>query len=200
MEKGDERMREFTVAALGEIAPRTRLPDLIAWMRDPVAGVRYRATQAVAKLREPTSGDALLQALHDPDQRVRELAVSGLSELRDPRAVEPLMGLLKDSAVGVRAGAVEALNRFHDEQALPALVAAVCDPEEQVTRVAVTGVTSFGCQAVPYVTAARDMLDKQADPRGYQLLTQILNDCGAGAGEKRGGNFLGKAGAFWRRK
>lgn len=200
MEKGDERMREFTVAALSEIAPRTLLPDLIAWMRDPVAGVRYRATQAIAKLREPTTSDALLQALPDPDQRVRELAVSGLGQLRDPRAVEPLIDRLKDSAVSVRVCAVETLNQFHDDQALPALVAAVCDPEEQVTRVAITGVMSFGSQAVPYVTAARDMLDKQADPRGYQLLTQILNDCGAGGSAKRGGNFLDKAGAFWRRK
>jgi|GEM_PF-3158986 len=200
MEKGDERMREFAVAALGEIAPRTLLPELIAWMRDPVAGVRYRATQAIVQLQDLTAGDALLQALHDPDQRVRELAVAGLGQLRDPRAVEPLIELLKDSAVSVRICAVEALNQFHNEQALPALVAAVCDPEEQVMRVAITGVMSFGGQAVPYVTAARDMLDKQADSRGYQLLTRILNDCGAGGGAKRGGNFFDKAGAFRRRK
>jgi hypothetical protein len=194
--KGDERMREFAIVALGNIAPRPLLPDLIEWMRDPVEGVRHRATDVVAQLKEPAASDALLQALHDSNPDIRVLAMAGLGELGDHRAVAPLMEFVQDPSDKVRAGAVAALNTLHDEQALPALVTAACDSEEQVMHIAITSVKSFGSQAVPYITAARDQVDKQVDPRVYQLLSELLADCRA----KRGRDFLDKAGAFWWRK
>ncbi len=83
---------------------------------------RVEAAEALAEFADPTSSDALLEALNDPVEEVRWQAADALAKIGDPRAVVPLLHLLEresdwganriaDTLVNFGAAAVPDLSR-----------------------------------------------------------------------------------------
>jgi HEAT repeat protein len=111
--------------ALGRLAARDAVPDLVRALRDPVVDVRVVAAAAIWRLPDPAAVPALIELLGDPDASARQWATLALGVIRDTRAVTPLSGLLHDPEGSVRVDVVRSLGRIRDQGALEPLEAFV---------------------------------------------------------------------------
>lgn len=111
--------------ALGRLAARDSVPDLVRALRDPVVDVRVVAAAAIWRLPDPAAVPALIELLADTDASARQWATLALGVIRDTRAVTPLAGLLHDSEGSVRVDVVRSLGRIRDGAALAPLEAFV---------------------------------------------------------------------------
>lgn len=160
------RVRHNIVHALGKIADRRALPELILSSQDTDAGVRLKSVVALGQLREPEAIDALVTRLQDEIQDVqwtarevleafgqqavpaliraleqesaplRELAASLLGEAADARAVEPLLAAFHTEDGPVRLAVIEALGQIGDSRARPLIQQALEDPHPHVRAMA----------------------------------------------------------------
>ncbi|MDH7594249.1 MAG: HEAT repeat domain-containing protein [Methanomicrobiales archaeon] len=73
---------------------------------------RWKAAEALGRLGDTDSVDALVKALSDRDWRVRQKAAWALKAIGDPRAIPHLRRLLNDSYEGVRDMAEEAIREL----------------------------------------------------------------------------------------
>lgn len=91
----NELVRREAVVGLGrsnhELASK---PLLIALANDKDDDVRWRAAQALAKLKAMSSADGLAAALNDPDEQVRLAVGVALAKLGDMRAFDVLVDSL----------------------------------------------------------------------------------------------------------
>lgn len=111
--------------ALGRLAARDAVPDLVRALRDPVVDVRVVAAAAIWRLPDPAAVPALIELLADTDASARQWATLALGVIRDTRAVQPLVGLLHDPESSVRVDVVRSLGRIRDAAALEPLEAFV---------------------------------------------------------------------------
>jgi len=125
----DWRVRASSGRALGRLAARDAIPDLVRALRDPVVDVRVVAAAAIWRLPDPAAVPALLELLRDQDEAARQWAALALGVIRDRRATRPLMSLLGDSEEDVRMDAIRSLGRLRDPTALRALAAYAADAD-----------------------------------------------------------------------
>jgi HEAT repeat protein len=98
------------------------LPVLLRVVKDPDAGCRARALEALAVLAPPNASDsvsslvlrALLEAIRDKDDSVRTVAVGSLAGLgKDPKPVlKAIRSALADPSVEVRQAAARGLGQL----------------------------------------------------------------------------------------
>jgi HEAT repeat protein len=111
--------------ALGRLAARDSVPDLVRALRDPVVDVRVVAAAAIWRLPDPAAVPALIELLGDADSSARQWATLALGVIRDTRAVEGLAALLHDPEESLRVDVVRSLGRIRDRGALAPLEAFV---------------------------------------------------------------------------
>lgn len=183
--RGDYRLRDFVVGALGS-SDRHMVEPLIAALDDEGAtdGVRGSAAEALAGIGDPRAVGHLIAALEanspywvrtksaralgrtgDP-RAVEPLlfamnhgipdAVRALGQIGDPRAIRPLIGALTDTHMC--QDAAEALGRIGDPRAVEPLIAALKDDEPRNRQAAAEALGNLGdVRAVePLVDALRD--------------------------------------------
>jgi HEAT repeat protein/beta-lactamase regulating signal transducer with metallopeptidase domain len=122
--------------------PRT-VAALTAALKDPDAGVRGAAMQALVQLRDPSIVEPLIAALQDTSPDVREHAAAALGEMRDKRAVDPLIAALRDASPDVREHAAAALGEMRDKRAVQPLAAALKDENAGVREQAVAALAEL---------------------------------------------------------
>ncbi|MDD1644849.1 MAG: HEAT repeat domain-containing protein [Methanomicrobiales archaeon] len=92
------------------------LPDALArylaGLADPDPMRRYRAAEALGRLRDPGAVEGLVRALDDTDWRVRYKAAWALGTIGDMRAYRPLEHHMQDPVDGVQEMIREALDRL----------------------------------------------------------------------------------------
>lgn len=120
-EDADWRVRASSGRALGRLAARDAVPDLVRALRDPVVDVRVVAAAALWRLPDPAAVPALLELLRDSDAAARQWGALALGVIRDRRATRPLIALLSDPQPDVRLDAVRSLGRIRDPAAVSAL-------------------------------------------------------------------------------
>jgi len=104
-----EPVRLALAAVLGRIG-RPCDASLVEWLlKDPSAGVRREAVQALARLEDGEASEPLRLALADESPAVRIAAARALGASRSPRAPEDLERLADDEHPQVRAAALRAL-------------------------------------------------------------------------------------------
>jgi HEAT repeat protein len=108
----DDQVRARAAAALGKLADRRAVPELIRVMLgDPVPYVRIQVVRALGQLGDPRAMHYLIDALKDGEWWVRIRVVEALEQLGE-QAVEPLFLALEDSDTEVRARAAMTLERL----------------------------------------------------------------------------------------
>jgi|GEM_PF-1970110 len=137
---------------------KDRIEVLLEALKDKQWVVRWSATEALGKLKDPRAVEPLIKALKGKDLDVRRRAARELGELKDPRAVEPLIGALKDEDPLVRWSATEALGKLKDPRAVEPLIKALKDKDLDVRR------------------SAAKALGKLKDPRAVEPLIGALKD------------------------
>ncbi len=126
------RVRASSGRAIGRLAARAAVPDLVHALRDPVVDVRVVAAAALWRLPDPAAVQPLLELLRDQEAAARQWAALALGVIRDRRAMRPLITLLRDPEEDVRLDAIRSLGRLRDPGALRALEAFSRNPEERM--------------------------------------------------------------------
>lgn len=126
------RVRASSGRAIGRLAARDAVPDLVRALRDPVVDVRVVAAAALWRLPDPAAVQPLLELLRDQEPAARQWAALALGVIRDRRATRPLITLLRDPEQDVRLDAIRSLGRLRDPDALRALEAFARNPEERM--------------------------------------------------------------------
>ncbi|MBI5561959.1 MAG: HEAT repeat domain-containing protein [Deltaproteobacteria bacterium] len=169
LHSAEPELRRSACEAIGERKDRESIPGLVEVLRDPDAGVKEAALNALVAIggeavavcvapllrsSEPALrniaievlqqlGSVILPAisvlLHDPDDDVVKFAVDILAGMKEARAVSMLMGLLHHANPNVRASVAVCLGRIKAPDSAAVLLEALGDREEWVRFSAIEG-------------------------------------------------------------
>ena len=153
------RFDEATAQGAAAVAP------LVAMLADRDPSMRRGALEALGRLAEPPTAQAIGTAFRDPDASVRQAAAAALAAL-GPAAADTVMEALGDRATTVRASAEQALSAIGAGEVAIALLA----------RLAVGQPTRHGGTSLR-VVATRDSLDQAR--QGADRLDALLRHAAA---------------------
>jgi HEAT repeat protein len=173
--------------ASGPISDPRSADDLIAALRDPNAGVRFRAAYLLGQKKDPRAAGPLIAALkytrfsansYGWESDVHQVTVDALVEIGAP-AVESLIGGLKDPDERVRDGSVSALAKIKDPRSIEPLFAAFKDSDPLVRADAIQAVGNIAnTGSTERVIATLRDRDYRVRLSAVQVLGE-LNDPGA---------------------
>jgi HEAT repeat protein len=146
------------------------ITPIMKWTTSQDVEIRWRATWALYRPRNPAAANALLKLSQDPSPEVRFWAARGLTPIAQPTAADApkvenldpavasarLRALLKDADRRVRTESLRALTAFNDDASFAALAAALDDPDTwmSVSAAETTGrMTNHADVLVPKLTA-----------------------------------------------
>jgi len=89
-----------------------RLYHFIAMLDEEDPSRRWKAAEALARIRDERSVEPLIRALTDADWRVRQKAAWALGKIGDPRALVPLRMALMHEREEVKDILIEALDEI----------------------------------------------------------------------------------------
>ena len=142
--------------SIGRFTTREDIAPIVKWTTSSDAEVRWRATWALYRPRNPAAVPLLLKLTEDPSPEVRFWAARGLTPIQqaggaaafDPAVASArLRTLLKDSDRRVRTEAVRALDDFDDDASFGAVLAALDDPDTWLSVSAAEGLGRFIARA-----------------------------------------------------
>jgi len=135
----DPLTREPAARKSGEGADAIPLEALLPALSDSYSGVRAEAALALARLKDPRSGEplTLTAALTDPATAVRASAAWAIAELRYKPGLDGLMAARQDPQLRVRVVAARALPQFKAAASIPALLQATEDPDAELRILAI---------------------------------------------------------------
>lgn len=87
-----------------------RLRHFIRMLGEEEPALRWKAAEALARIRDPDGVEPLIGALQDQDWRVRQKAAWALGMIGDPRALVPLRRAMMHEREGVKEIIEEALD------------------------------------------------------------------------------------------
>jgi HEAT repeat protein/cyclophilin family peptidyl-prolyl cis-trans isomerase len=131
--------------AIGRSTTRGDNTAILRWTKSPNEEIRWRATWALFRGRDPTATSELLRLSSDASGHVRSWAVRSLTKPQadsasiSERAEPRLMAALKDPDRRVRTEAIRALGTYSDSAAVAALVAALSDDDAWISVSAAEG-------------------------------------------------------------
>ncbi|MFO0681672.1 MAG: HEAT repeat domain-containing protein [Sandaracinus sp.] len=162
--------------ALGRLAARDAVPDLVRALRDPVVDVRVVAAAAIWRLPDPAAVPALVELLADADHTARDQAALALGVIRDTRATTPLSGLLHDPDATVRLDVVRSLGRIRDRAALEPLETFVRESRDAEERA--EGINAIAALEAPERMDALGRLLDHTDRGVRQHAAEALGQVG----------------------
>ncbi len=181
--------RREVVQLLASYPAREVHDALLRALRDPDAGVRAAAAEAVGRVRLREAVPQLLDWLDNPEADVRAAAARALGQIGDARTVPNIVRVLGDSNPDVRRAAVSALASIGGDEVIVPLLGRLDDVDTRVRVDAANWLGRLGDAraAVPLIGRARDdapevraavhaALGDLGDPRAVPALIQGLRD------------------------
>jgi len=109
--------RANAARAVGILRGRQALPDLEQALRSRDSDVIYEALVAMEKIRDPSSGPAIVFLLHDLNERVQATAIEATGLLLNRAAIDELRDVLDHSRkMKVKRAALTAMAQMPDPQ------------------------------------------------------------------------------------
>lgn len=142
--------------SMGRFTAREDIAPIVKWTTSPDVEVRWRATWALFRPRNPAAVPVLLKLTEDSSPEVRFWAARGLTPIQmaggavafDPAVASArLRALLKDSDRRVRTEALRALDDYDDDASFGAVLAALDDPDTWMSVSAAEGLGRFLARA-----------------------------------------------------
>ncbi|MFC1570724.1 HEAT repeat domain-containing protein [Candidatus Omnitrophota bacterium] len=163
----DIYVRDLAVSALGDMGGTENMGPLERVLRNDSSGdVRRRAAQALGKIGDVRSLDALSRAMNDSDSSVRINAIRATEEIGGERASRSIANALNDSSSYVRQSAIRSLGRIGDESSLNSLAKILKSPNEDDRSRAARALGSTGnANAVALLNEA--LTDESPEVRRY---------------------------------
>jgi HEAT repeat protein/cyclophilin family peptidyl-prolyl cis-trans isomerase len=150
--------------AIGRSTARGDIASIVRFTSAPDEEIRWRATWALFRPRDPAAVAELLRLSSDRSALVRSWAVRGLTKSQadsaslGDRAEAKLIAAIRDDDRRVRTEAVRALGTYADSQAVAALVTALASPDSWLSVSAAEGLgRARGPTAVAALVAASEV-------------------------------------------
>jgi HEAT repeat protein len=155
-------LRSRVVEALGKLAFRDAIPEILSCLRDPNEWVRRAAVVALSAMGPGDHVDELLRLMKDPAPQTRKAVCRVVSELGEERLWGEIERLLTDPAPEVRAEALRAAATARHAGCEPRILPLLLDRSEEVRFEAVRALASVGTAAAtePLLRAARGASDR----------------------------------------
>jgi len=131
--------------AIGRSTARGDIAPIVKWTSSPDEEIRWRATWALFRPRDPAAVAQLLKLSDDRSGHVRSWAVRGLVKSQadsasvGERAEAKLLAALRDSDRRVRTEAIRALGTYSDSLAIAALTTGLSSPDSWISVSAAEG-------------------------------------------------------------
>ncbi len=136
-------VRNNAIYYLGENKDKLAVPMLIGFLaNDQPKKTKLISIEALGKIGEDTSVDALVNALKEKDNAIRMAAVEALGKIKDPKAVSPLINVLNNKDIKITA--IWALGNIGDKSAVPALTTLLDDKDKYVSSNAAKALKKIG--------------------------------------------------------
>jgi len=187
----DPEVRANAAWRLGRSRDFAAIEALIGATRDENGGVRVRAVESLANIRDERIVQPLIERLSsDDDPDVRDGAAKALALQGDVQGLPALIAALTDDRAMVRAQAADALGSIGNEQAVPGLVdALVQDADPSVRYACSQSLTSIGTEGVvdqlialmqqtddlDYLVKMMEILGKIRNPRAADVIRPLLD-------------------------
>jgi HEAT repeat protein/cyclophilin family peptidyl-prolyl cis-trans isomerase len=149
--------------AIGRSNARGDIAPIVKWTSSPDEEIRWRATWAIFRPRDPAAVGDLLRLSDDRSGHVRSWAVRGLVKSQadsasvGERAEAKLLSALRDTDRRVRTEAIRALGSYSDSLALTALTNGLSSADSWISVSAAEGLgRSRLTSVVPALVAATD--------------------------------------------
>lgn len=149
--------------AIGRSNARGDIAPIVKWTSSPDEEIRWRATWALFRPRDPAAVAHLLRLSNDRSAHVRSWAVRGLVKSQadsasvGERAEAKLLAAVRDNDRRVRTEAIRALATYADSQAMAALTTGLSSPDAWISVSAAEGLgRSRSASVVPTLVAATD--------------------------------------------
>lgn len=163
----------------GRFTGSTDLAPVVRWLASPDPEVRWRATWALFRPRDPAAAPHLLKASHDESAEVRSWAVRGLvpavvdkSGIDRTAAIDRLRFLSSsDRDRRVRTEALRALGQYDDERAFTALVNALYSPDMWLAVSAAEAVPRFPERARVLASVLVDIAETDKTPVAMRIVS-----------------------------
>jgi MFS family permease len=136
---------------------------------------RYRAVEALGRLRSPLAIRPLIQALNDSSLVVRKAAVDALAATGSPQVIEPLSAALCDPKSQLHARVAAALARIGAPQSVNALLRGLRSSDPRVLRASIRSLARLREPAalVPLISLFHDVQDNDTRALIAQALMRI---------------------------
>jgi HEAT repeat protein len=124
-------VRNNAIYYLGENKEKLAVPMLIELLNnDQPKEIRLNAIEALGKIEEAISVEALVALLNEEDKEIKMAAVEALGKIKDPKAVKPLINVLNNKDIKITA--LWAIGNIGDKSAIPHLTKLFDDQDEYV--------------------------------------------------------------------
>ncbi len=170
----------------------------------PLIELFEKAVQVLAKIKNPSTVDLLIELLLYSVEELKVAAAEALGEVKDSRAVDPLIMALGDEKWKVRKSAAVALGKIKDPRTLEPLIKALSDIDSEVRKSAVEALGELNdpCTVEPLIKtltdkdfyvrkSAAEALGKLKDPRSIDPLIKAFGDINSDV-RKSAAEALGK--------
>jgi HEAT repeat protein len=119
----NEEIKQEIISALGETGSKEGVSFLLALIEDPdEKGVlRMAALDAISKIGDEDSLEAIIEAVSSPDPNVRSSAVAALAPFSGEATENAILEAFRDSYYRTRIGAAQAAGKRRMESAVPYL-------------------------------------------------------------------------------
>jgi HEAT repeat protein len=131
----EHRLRLIPLVA----AKRTSVPALVACLSDPEASVRSQASDALARIGDPTAVPELFAVIGDADARVSHSAVAAIQSLGSDETEARALSAAKSGDARTRRAALRIIAYFGYRAGLDILLAATSDDNERIRDAATQG-------------------------------------------------------------
>lgn len=133
---------EDSLGLLRAVQAAPKIADLL--LRDPEAQVRKTAAVTLVYLAQPSTEDALIQALKDPQEGVRFAVVRTLGAMRSFKSIAVLVSVLKDPNPEMRRTVAETFGLIGSTAPVSELRGAVKDANSGVRSAAAQALGAIG--------------------------------------------------------
>jgi HEAT repeat protein/cyclophilin family peptidyl-prolyl cis-trans isomerase len=153
----------------GRFTGTADIGPVLRWIASPNVDVRWRATWALVRPRDPAAVPHLMKLTADDSGDVRYWAVRGLAPavvdaatMARSSATERLARLVYDPDRRVRTEALRTLVQYDDERAFGAVTNALYSPDTWISVSAAEGAGRFVSRALPLAPLVMDVSDDKA--------------------------------------
>ncbi|MEW6026541.1 MAG: HEAT repeat domain-containing protein [Planctomycetota bacterium] len=142
--QNDEKLIKALIDALGDIKDQSSAPEILPFINDSRARVRWSASNSLGKIGVPEIAPQLAKLLNDEFIDIRQITIEALGKLGNKTVCQDIINiLLNDKDLRIRQLAAEALGKISDASALSSLVGLLSDKDEKLAASAWNAVLSI---------------------------------------------------------